>query len=308
MAGSCTVVIPTYNEEKNIVNMAKAIRELYPDFKIMFMDDNSTDRSKELIDGLGDPNTVLVTRNPEERGLAASVFQGILECGTDYFMTIDCDFQHPPEALGRMYAEMEKGVDLCIGCREDRLALGFVRWAGSWVFNIFADTYLFFHGSKTSRDVMSGLIAGRTDRFVPVIKENWDELEMQGWKVLLDLLKFSGRDLKIANVEYKFGKRAEGESHINPRVTVSTFNQCGRFGRWCGRLYARIRKCRGGPGGAPKKKGAGPAGPAWILSSRSRARSRTSGPARWRSRGTSRGSSRRPRRSCRRPRPCRRSS
>ena len=45
MPGSCTVVIPTYNEEKNIVNMAKCLREMYPDFKIMFMDDNSTDRS-----------------------------------------------------------------------------------------------------------------------------------------------------------------------------------------------------------------------------------------------------------------------
>ncbi|MBP3385238.1 MAG: glycosyltransferase [Candidatus Methanomethylophilaceae archaeon] len=243
MAGTCTVVIPTYNEEKNIVNMAKCLREMYPDFKIMFMDDNSTDRSKELIDGLNDPNTLIVTRKPEERGLAASVFQGILECGTDYFMTIDCDFQHPPEALGRMYAEMEKGADLTIGVREDRFALGFVRWAGSWAFNIFADLYLIWHGKKFSKDIMSGLFAGRTDVFVPVIKENWDGLEMQGWKVLLDLLKFGPKKLKIANVKYKFGKRAEGESHINPRVVVTTFNQCGCLGRFLAKIYSKIRKC-----------------------------------------------------------------
>lgn len=243
MAGTCTVVIPTYNEEKNIVNMAKCLRELYPDFKIMFMDDNSTDRSKELIDALGDPNTLIVTRDPEERGLAASVFQGILECGTDYFMTIDCDFQHPPETLGRMYEKMEAGADLTIGVRDDRFALGFVRWVGSWVFNIFADLYLLFHRKKISKDVMSGLIAGRTDVFVPVIKENWDGLEMQGWKVLLDLLKFGPRDLKISNVNYKFLKRAEGESHISPRVVVTTFNQCGSFGRFCARVYSKLKKC-----------------------------------------------------------------
>ena len=64
MAGTCSVIIPTYNEEKNIVNMAKAIRELYPDFYIFFMDDNSTDRSKELIEELNDPKTKLVTRDP----------------------------------------------------------------------------------------------------------------------------------------------------------------------------------------------------------------------------------------------------
>jgi hypothetical protein len=32
MAGTCTVVIPTFNEEGNIANMAKTLRELYPDF------------------------------------------------------------------------------------------------------------------------------------------------------------------------------------------------------------------------------------------------------------------------------------
>ncbi|MBO4357222.1 MAG: glycosyltransferase, partial [Candidatus Methanomethylophilaceae archaeon] len=95
MPGTCSVIIPTYNEEGNIVNMAKAIRELYPDFYIFFMDDNSTDRSKELIEELNDPKTKLVTRDPNQRGLAISCFQGIVECGTDYFMTIDCDFQLP---------------------------------------------------------------------------------------------------------------------------------------------------------------------------------------------------------------------
>ena len=45
MVGTCTIVIPTFNEEKNIANIAKAIRQMYPEFTILFMDDNSTDRS-----------------------------------------------------------------------------------------------------------------------------------------------------------------------------------------------------------------------------------------------------------------------
>ncbi|MDR2866963.1 MAG: glycosyltransferase [Methanomassiliicoccaceae archaeon] len=241
MPGTCTIVIPTYNEEKNIVNMAKYIRNLYPDFRIMFMDDNSTDSSKRLIEELNDPKTRLVTRRPEDRGLAASVLQGIVECGTDYFMTIDCDFQHPPEALGDMYKEMEKGCDLCVGTRVDRFALGFVRWAGSWAFNVYCDLYLLYHGKRIVEDLMSGLIAGRTDVFVPVIKDNWKGLEMKGWKVLLDLLKFGPSDMKISTAKYRFGKRAEGESHISGNVVLTTFNQCGRFGKFCGKLYVKIR-------------------------------------------------------------------
>jgi len=240
MPGTCTVVIPTYNEEKNIVNMAKTIRELYPEFYIMFMDDNSTDASKRLIEELNDPRTKLVTRKPEERGLAASVLQGIVEAETDYFMTIDCDFQHPPSALGLMYGEMEKGCDLCVGTRVDRFALGFTRWLGSWGFNVYCDLYLLYHGKRTVADLMSGLIAGRRDVFVPIIKDNWDGLEMKGWKVLLDLLKFGPSDLKISTAKYRFAKRAVGESHINKNVVLTTFNQCGRFGKFCAKLYRKV--------------------------------------------------------------------
>lgn len=205
------------------------------------MDDNSTDSSKKLIEELGDSKTKLVTRDPAKRGLAASVFQGILEAETDYFMTIDCDFQHPPSSLGDMYKKMEEGADLCIGVRDDRFALGFVRWLGSWVFNIFADLYLLSHRKKISKDVMSGLIAGRRDVFVPVIRDNWDGLEMTGWKVLIDLLKFGPRDIKISNVYYKFGKRAEGESHISPWVVVTTFNQCGMVGKFFAKIYMKLK-------------------------------------------------------------------
>ncbi len=241
MVGSCTVVIPTYNEENNVVNMAKAIRELYPEFRVMFMDDNSTDRSKQLIDELGDPLTRMVVRKPEERGLAASVFQGILECNTDYFMTVDCDFQHPLSTLKGMYEKMEAGADLVIGTRDDRTAMGFKRWAGSWCFTIFANAFLFWHGKPRSKDNMSGLIAGRTSVFVPVIKDNWNNLEMQGWKVLLDLLRWGPKDLKIDEEHYIFAKREIGESHISGKVVVSTFHQCGAFGRFCAKVYAKIK-------------------------------------------------------------------
>ncbi len=62
MAGTLTVVIPTYNEKGNVVEMAKAIREAYPDFRIVFMDDGSTDGTVELVKGLGDPLTSIRVR------------------------------------------------------------------------------------------------------------------------------------------------------------------------------------------------------------------------------------------------------
>ena len=240
MAGTCTVVIPTYNEEGNIANMARTLRELYPDFDVVFMDDNSKDRSKELIEALGDPKVRIVVRDPEDRGLSASIFQGIAECTTDYFMVMDCDFQHPPSVLGPMYKELENGADMVIGNREDRFALGFIRWAGSWFFNILADVYLFRIGKSRTMDVMSGLYAGRCDVFVPVIKENWNNVERKGWKVLMDLLKYGPANLKIATIKYDFGKRTVGESHISPKVVVTTLHQMGTMGKFFSRVYDKL--------------------------------------------------------------------
>ena len=117
MTGSCTIVIPTYNEEKNIANIARAIRAEYPDFKILFMDDNSTDRSREEVEALNDPLVTFYVRDPNARGLGASVLQGFEIADTDYAMCMDCDFQHPVSALAGIVAEMDKGADLCASDR-----------------------------------------------------------------------------------------------------------------------------------------------------------------------------------------------
>lgn len=62
MAGTFTVVIPTYNEKDNVVEMAKALRKAYPEFKVVFMDDGSTDGTVNLVRGLNDPLTTIRIR------------------------------------------------------------------------------------------------------------------------------------------------------------------------------------------------------------------------------------------------------
>ncbi len=40
-----TVLIPAYNEEQSIGNTIRKIRELYPDFEVLVVDDGSTDNT-----------------------------------------------------------------------------------------------------------------------------------------------------------------------------------------------------------------------------------------------------------------------
>ncbi|MDR0888172.1 MAG: glycosyltransferase [Candidatus Methanoplasma sp.] len=238
---TCTIILPTYNEEENIANMVTALREAYPDFRILIMDDNSKDRSKELVDALGCDDVTFFVRDPEDRGLSASICQGIIETQTDYFINMDSDFQHPISAVGQVYGNLESGFDLSVGVRNDRVALGFKRWFGSWAFHALASMTLFVHGKKKTKDIMSGLFGGRTEIFREVIVQNSDKFEMKGFKALFDLLKFAPSGIKIGEITYEFGERRGGESKISPKVVASALRQCGLVGRFFARIYVAVK-------------------------------------------------------------------
>jgi len=234
----CTVILPTYNEEENIGNMIKCIRELYPDFKILVMDDNSKDGTKGIVTDLMTNNAgvSIVTRNTDDKGLSASIIQGIVETDTEFFINMDSDFQHPPSALKDIYEGLISGADLVIGVREDRTALSFVRWASSWLAHLMANLTLKFRDKQTSSDVMSGLFGGRTELFAGVIREHEEEFDRKGFKALFDLLKFSPKDIAIKDAYFEFGERQGGESKISSKVIFSVMRQCGRLGKFVARI------------------------------------------------------------------------
>ncbi len=234
---TCTIILPTYNEEENIASMVSVLREMYPDFHILVMDDNSVDRSKELVEALGLDNVRFFVRAPDDRGLTASTCEGIRIAGTDLFVNMDSDFQHPVEAVGRIYKELNEGRDLVIGIRTDRKALGFKRSAGSWLFHALASSVLFVHGKKRSKDIMSGLFGGSTEIFSKVVNEHGSKFEMKGFKVLFDLMRFAPSDIQVGEVTFDFGKRQGGESKVNPKIVYLTLRQCGVVGRFLAWIY-----------------------------------------------------------------------
>lgn len=237
---SCTVILPTYKEAGNIQKMAMRLRELYPDFFILIMDDNSGDGSKELIDDLNDPMIKFIERDPDDRGLSASIFQGITEAGTEFFINMDSDFQHPPEAVGPAYKRLLNGADLCVGIREDRTALSPVRWLASWGAHFMAAMTLWLRDKKKSGDIMSGFFGGRTELYQSVILAYGAEMDKRGFKALFDLLKFGPSEINIGEIAFVFGKREAGESKLNKTVILSVLRQCEPFGKLMARVAGRF--------------------------------------------------------------------
>ncbi|MCL2148556.1 MAG: glycosyltransferase [Methanomassiliicoccaceae archaeon] len=235
-----TVILPTYNEEENIGRMVSSLREMYPDFHILVMDDGSTDGTKGIVDSLALRDIRFIVRDSDVRGVTASVCDGILASGTDLFMCMDSDFQHPLEAAGRLYGELCKGCDLAVGVRVDRRALGLKRGLGSWMFHALALSVLFVHGKGRTKDIASGLFGGDVGLFSEVIREQGDKFEMRGFKLLFDFLRNGPSDVRIGEFTYKFEKRDKGESKVRPETVYRSFRQCGVVGRLLAWAYKAL--------------------------------------------------------------------
>jgi len=236
LKGTCTVILPTYKESANIVRMVETLRQMYPDFKVLIMDDNSDDGSRELVETLNDPMVRFFVREPRDRGLSASIFQGIMETDTEYFVNMDCDFQHPPSAVGDIHSELKDGADLCIGVRAERTALSPMRWIASWAAHFLAVLTLWLRNKKKSKDIMSGLFGGRTDTFKEVISRDSSEFEMKGFKALYDLMKFAPENLRVEEIEFEFGTRQGGESKLSSTIILSLLRQSEPFGKTLAKL------------------------------------------------------------------------
>ncbi|MEZ5987737.1 MAG: polyprenol monophosphomannose synthase [Planctomycetota bacterium] len=113
------VVLPTYNEAKNLEPMVDAIRTwLAAD--VLVVDDGSPDGTGALADSLSaiDPRVHVLHRQAKE-GLGRAYVAGFRRCldhGYEAVVQMDCDFSHAPWDLCRLVAGLE-GHDLVIGSR-----------------------------------------------------------------------------------------------------------------------------------------------------------------------------------------------
>ncbi len=98
-----SVVIPSYNEEGNVVRLiegiTKAIGKEYS-FEVVIVDDASTDRTKEVLSrkALKDKNVVAVFREGI-RGIWSAQLDGVRLSRGKSIIFMDADFSHPPEKI-----------------------------------------------------------------------------------------------------------------------------------------------------------------------------------------------------------------
>ncbi|OGE28112.1 hypothetical protein A2867_00995 [Candidatus Daviesbacteria bacterium RIFCSPHIGHO2_01_FULL_40_11] len=208
-----SVVIPAYNEEKNLKKgvleeVGDYLESLKIPFEVIVVDDGSSDQSVELIKKFITSHKNFFLIQNLHGGKANAVMTGMLKARGKIILFTDMDQATPINQIEKFMSEFEKGADIVIGSRHGRKGAPLVRKLSAWGFSLlrgiilglpFKDTQCGFKAfSKTS-----------IDKIIPRIKSEWGVVHFSGGAVnagfdveLLYLAKKYG--FKIAEVEVEW--------------------------------------------------------------------------------------------------------
>ncbi len=154
-----SVVLPTYNEKGNIGPLLSALRRSVPCAELIVVDDASTDGTLDEARAAlpGDERVRCVARS-SDRGLAASILDGIRASRGDAVVVMDTDFSHDPELVPVLLSNLDH-FELASGSRyvHGGGMYSLSRYAFSYLFNLFARHIL---GTRLT-DHLSGFFAIR---------------------------------------------------------------------------------------------------------------------------------------------------
>ena len=165
-----SIIIPLYNEEKNIPHILAKLEEVCEKAKLSFevicCDDGSTDSSLELLQACHAKNPafkyISLSRN---FGKESAILAGFEACTGQAAILIDADFQDPPELIPSLVSEWRDGADIVHGVRRHRKD-GFVKRFTAWCFykviNMLSDVRIIPNAGDFklySRTVVDALIA-----------------------------------------------------------------------------------------------------------------------------------------------------
>ena len=118
-----SVVVPCYNEEMNLGPLVEGLLKHYNEYihEIILVDDNSRDRSQQIMRALGEHERRVrpLFREPPN-GVGRAIAEGIKAATGRYILTMDCDFLHILPELRDMFDEAAAGADTVLGSRFSR--------------------------------------------------------------------------------------------------------------------------------------------------------------------------------------------
>lgn len=120
-----SLVISVYNEEQTIEvcynELKKELESLKISYKIIFVNDGSTDASFSILQNVAkEDKDIKVLNFSRNFGHESAMLAGLDHANSNAVVCMDCDLQHPAECLKEMYAKFRAGIDIIHMVRSER--------------------------------------------------------------------------------------------------------------------------------------------------------------------------------------------
>ncbi|MDL1913876.1 MAG: polyprenol monophosphomannose synthase [Bergeyella sp.] len=214
------VIIPTYNEKENVVQIIETVFSLEQGYHILIVDDSSPDGTAILVNKLQEKffGQLFLLVRPSKEGLGKAYLDGFrwaMERNYDYVFEMDADFSHSPSDLNLLF-EHCKNADMSVGSRYVN-GVNVVNWPMGRVL-------LSFLASKYVQLVLGLSVHDATAGFVCFKKETLRQLDLEkvklkgyGFQVEIKYRAYK-KGLRIVEVPIIFTNRERGESKMSGKI------------------------------------------------------------------------------------------
>jgi len=220
------IIVPTYNERKNLLRMVETLLSLPVKVDMLVVDDNSPDGTGQLADELAakHPEVHILHREKKE-GLGRAYiagFQWALERGYEFIFEMDCDFSHDPHDIPRfLEAAKNQDADLVLGSRYDG-GVRVVNWPlKRLMLSRSAGVYVSVITGMPFTDPTGGYKCFRRRALQAIAL---DHVHSNGYSFQVELTHRLWRNgYKVIEVPIIFTERVEGASKMSRQIVREAF-------------------------------------------------------------------------------------
>lgn len=118
-----SVVIPVFNEEPSLRGLFERVQDALGtlDYEVIFVNDGSTDHSRDRIQEFMDRNPRVRCVDLDARqGQSRALFEGFRKAAGAYVVKMDADLQNDPGDIPGITARLDEGFDAVFGVRSVR--------------------------------------------------------------------------------------------------------------------------------------------------------------------------------------------
>lgn len=220
------VIIPTYNEAENILNIIPEVLKFTDEkyeFNVLVVDDSSPDGTAKLVEDYPS-NNVYILKREKKSGLGTAYvfgFKYAIKNKFDYVFEMDADFSHDPKYLPDFIKEIEKGFDLVVGSRYVN-GVSVINWPISrLVLSYGANIYTRLVTGLKVMDTTAGFMCYRVSSLSQI---NFASIRSNGYSFQIEMkFRFTLKNFKISEIPIIFIDRRAGSSKMSRKVVYEAY-------------------------------------------------------------------------------------